>query len=99
MSAVTEPGHPEPEGPVRVRGLDLPLLLLVAGGLVAAVLGAWRVGLVVAGVALAVAGLLRLLLPPGRLGVLAVRARPFDALCLLVVGVALAALAVGLPGG
>lgn len=79
--------------------LDLPLLLLVAAGLLAAVLGAWRPGLVVAGAALAVAGLLRLLLPPGRLGVLAVRARPFDAVTLLAVGVALAALAVGLPGG
>ena len=79
--------------------LDLPLLLLVAAGLLAAVLGAWRPGLVVAGAALAVAGLLRLLLPPGRLGALAVRARPFDAVTLLAVGVALAALAIGLPGG
>lgn len=96
---MTEPGQPRPEGPGRVHGLDVPLLLLVAAGLVAAVLGAWRAGLVVAGAGLAVAGVLRLLLPPGRLGALAVRARPFDALTLLAVGVALAALAVGLPGG
>lgn len=99
MAAVTQPGQPTPTGPVRVRTLDVPVLVLVAVGLVLAVVGVWRVGLVVAGLALCVGGVLRLALPPVRLGVLVVRARALDALMLVAVGVALAAVALGLPGG
>ncbi len=82
-----------------MRTVDLPLLLVAAAGIVTAVAGAWRPGLVVAGVALVVAGVLRLALPPIRLGVLVVRGRSVDAFLLVVVGAALAALAIGLPGG
>lgn len=96
---VTQPDQPTPSGPVRVRTIDLPLLLVAAAGLATAVAGAWRVGLVLAGGTLALAGVLRLTLPPVRLGVLVVRARTFDALTLVAVGVALVALALGLPGG
>ncbi|HEY5335737.1 MAG TPA: DUF3017 domain-containing protein [Mycobacteriales bacterium] len=96
---MTQPGQPTPPGPVRVRTIDLPLVLLAAAGLAAAVAGAWRVGLVVAGGALTLAGVLRLTLPPVRLGLLVVRARTIDALMLLGVGIALVAVALGLPGG
>jgi hypothetical protein len=99
MADVTQPDQPTPPGPVRVRTIDVPLLLLAVAGLVTAAAGAWRIGLVVAGVALVLAGVLRLALPPVRLGALVVRARTFDALMLVAVGVALAGLAVGLPGG
>lgn len=99
MALVTQPGRSTPPGPVRVRTVDLPLLLVTAAGIVTAVAGAWRPGLVVAGVALVVAGVLRLTLPPVRLGVLVVRGRSVDAFLLVVVGAALAALAIGLPGG
>jgi hypothetical protein len=99
MADVTQPDQPTPPGPVRVRTIDLPLLLLAAAGLATAAAGPWRVGLVVTGAALLLAGVLRLALPPVRLGVLVVRARTLDALMLVAVGVALGALAVGLPGG
>lgn len=99
MAGVSQPGQSTPSGPVRVRTVDLPLLLVAAAGVVTAVVGAWRVGLVVAGVALAVAGVLRLTLAPVRLGVLVVRGRTIDVLLLLVVGVALAVVALTLPGG
>lgn len=99
MTGVPQLEQPTPPGPVRVRAVDVPLLLIAAAGLVTAIAGAWRVGLVVTGAALAVAGVLRLTLPPVRLGVLVVRARSVDAVMLVAVGLALVAVALGLPGG
>lgn len=86
--------EPPPPAPVRVRTVSPYVLLVVAAGFVAAAAGQWRPGLVVAGLALAVGGILRLALPSVRLGLLVVRSRPVDALVLLagagvLIGVAL----------
>jgi Protein of unknown function (DUF3017) len=76
-----------------VRQLPLLAVLLVVGvGLLLVTLGDWRQGLVVIGLALIGAAVLRLLLPLRRVGWLAVRSRPVDVLLMAGVGVALTAL-------
>jgi hypothetical protein len=80
---------------------QLPLLctlVVVAVGLLLVTVAHWRRGLVVLGVALVGAALLRLLLPVRRVGFLAVRSRPVDVLLLGAAGVAMAALALSIPG-
>ncbi|RFU23458.1 DUF3017 domain-containing protein [Geodermatophilus marinus] len=81
---------------------QLPLfavLLVVAAGMVMVVLEHWRRGLVVLGAALALAALLRLLLPARRIGFLAVRSRPVDVVLMGAAGVTLAAVALAIPAG
>ena len=95
MTAPAKPplyvSHPFLAGLVR----QLPLLaaiLVVGAGLVLVTFGAWRSGLVVVGLALVGAALLRLLLPLRRVGLLAVRSRSFDVLVLAGAGLALTVL-------
>ncbi len=80
---------------------QLPLfavLVVVAVGLGMIAIEHWRRGLLVVGLALVGAGLLRLLLPLRRLGFLAVRSRPVDVVLLVGVGVTLTAFALAIPG-
>ena len=60
-------------------------------------LGHWRRGLVVVGLALVGAALLRLLLPVRRVGFLAVRSRPVDVVLMPAAGLALTAIALAIP--
>ena len=79
---------------------ELPLagvLLLVALGFVAVRLHYWRRGLILLGVAVVVAAVLRLVLPARRAGLLVVRSRPLDVTVLGALGIAVVALAVLLP--
>ena len=57
----------------------------------------WRRGLIVMGVALVGAALLRLLLPERRVGFLAVRSRPVDVVLLTGAGFALTIIALAIP--
>ena len=76
-----------------VRQLPLLAAILVVGvGLVLVTFGAWRSGLVVVGLALVGAAVLRLLLPLRRVGLLAVRSRSVDVLLLAGAGLALTVL-------
>ena len=73
-----------------VRQLPLLAAILVVGaGLVLVTFGQWRSGLVVIGLAMVGAALLRLLLPVRRVGFLAVRSRPVDIVLLTGMGLAL----------
>lgn len=81
---------------------QLPLtvvLLVVAAGLVTVAAGNWRRGLVVMGLALVGAGVLRMLLPVRRLGFLAVRSTTTDVVLTTGCGLALALVAVAIPPG
>jgi hypothetical protein len=73
------------------------VLLAVLVGLAAVSQGYWRRGLSLIGLALVIAGVLRGLLPVRRVGLLAVRSRPFDTLLLLGAGIALVALVFSVP--
>ena len=76
-----------------VRQLPLLAAILVVGvGLVLVTFGYWRRGLVVIGLALIGAAVLRLLLPLRRVGLLAVRSRSVDVLLLAGAGLALTVL-------
>ncbi|GAB3194018.1 hypothetical protein GCM10027261_10960 [Geodermatophilus arenarius] len=80
---------------------QLPLfavLVVVAVGLGMVALEHWRRGLLVVGLALVGAGVLRLVLPVRRVGFLAVRSRPVDVVLMAGTGVALSALALAVPG-
>jgi hypothetical protein len=86
-----------------VAGLvrQLPLLAVLAAvavGLLLVTVEHWREGLVLMGLALVGAALLRLLLPERRVGFLAVRSRPVDVLLLTAAGLALAVAAAAVPG-
>ncbi len=82
-----------------LRQLPLLAVLLAVGiGLLMVTFEHWRRGLVVVGLALVGAGVLRLLLPLRRLGFLAVRSRPVDVVLLVGVGVTLPAFALAIPG-
>ena len=84
-----------PPGP---RQLPSGLVLgLVALGLVLATQVDWVLGARVVGRAFLLAGCLRLTLPTGRAGWLAVRSRSLDATVLLVLGAAALALAQTIP--
>jgi hypothetical protein len=71
----------------------LIVIVIVGVGLLLVAAERWRSGLVVMGLALALAGLLRLLLPVRRIGFLAVRSRPVDVALTLGAGLALALIA------
>ena len=75
----------------------LAVLLVVWVGLLQVTFRHWRLGLVVMGLALVGAGLLRLLLPVRRAGFLAVRSRPVDVVLLTGTGLALAVIARTIP--
>ena len=111
-SPQSDPAHPSPprtRPPLYVRrpflaGLirQLPLLAVlvtVGVGLVMVTVEHWRRGLVVIGMALVGAALLRLLLPVRRVGFLAVRSRPVDVLLMAGSGLALALIALTIPAG
>lgn len=79
---------------------ELPLvavLVVVAAGLLLGVIDRWRVGASVLGAAVLLAGVLRLLLPARRAGLLVVRSRRLDVAVLLVLGAALLVLASSVP--
>ena len=83
-----------------VRQLPLLAVLIVVGiGLVLVTFEHWRRGLVVIGLALVGAALLRLLLPVRRVGFLAVRSRAVDVVLLAGVGLALTVIALAIPSG
>jgi hypothetical protein len=75
----------------------LAVLVAVAVGLVLVVFEHWRKGLVVVGVALIAAAVLRLLLPLRRVGFLAVRSRPVDVVLLTGTGVLMTVIALAIP--
>ncbi len=76
-----------------VRQLPLLAAILVVGvGLLLVTFGQWRSGLVVIGLALVGAALLRLFLPLRRVGFLAVRSRSVDVLLMAGTGLALTVL-------
>ena len=82
-----------------LRQLPLLAVLLAVGiGLLMVTFEHWRRGLVVVGLALVGAGVLRLLLPLRRLGFLAVRSRPVDVVLVGGAGVALTVLVLTVPG-
>ena len=77
-----------------------PLLIVIVTvglGLLLVAADRWRVGLVVMGLALVLAGLMRLLLPVRTIGFLAVRSRPIDVALTLGVGVAVTVIALAIP--
>jgi hypothetical protein len=75
----------------------LAVLVMVGVGLLLVAFDHWRRGLVVIGLSLIIAALLRLLLPVRRVGFLAVRSRPMDVVLLAVAGLALAVTALTIP--
>ena len=86
-----------------VAGLvrQLPLLAVLAAvavGLLLVTVEHWRQGLVLMGLALVGAALLRLLLPERRVGFLAVRSRPVDVVLLAAAGLTLTIVSVAIPG-
>ncbi len=85
------------QGPLwRQWPLLLALVFFVSGAIVAAT-GHWRRGSLLMGAAATVAGLLRLMLPGKRAGLLVVRRKWFDVLVLLVAGIGMCVLSVLVP--
>jgi hypothetical protein len=81
-----------------VRQLPLLAVLIAVGiGLLLITFEHWRRGLVVIGITLVAAGVLRLLLPVRRVGFLAVRSRPVDVVLLTGAGLALTVIALAIP--
>ena len=81
-----------------IRQLPLLAVLVVVGvGLVVVAFDHWRKGVVIMGVALIGAALLRLLLPVRRVGFLAVRSRPVDVVLLAVTGLAITVIVLTIP--
>ena len=75
----------------------LAVLVAVGIGLLLVTFEHWRRGLVVVGLTLVVAGVLRLLLPVRRVGFLAVRSRLVDVVVMVGTGVVLTVLVLTLP--
>jgi DUF3017 family protein len=75
----------------------LVVIVVVGVGLLLVAADRWRSGLVLMGLGLVVAGLLRLLLPVRRIGFLAVRSRPVDVALTTVVGLAVVVIALATP--
>jgi hypothetical protein len=81
-----------------VRQWPLLLVIVVVGvGLALVAVEQWRRGLVLVGLALVGAAVLRLLLPLPRVGFLAVRSRPVDVALTAGAGAALAVIALAIP--
>jgi hypothetical protein len=82
-----------------LRQLPLGVVLAAVGaGLLVLTVGHWRLGLVIEGIALVAAAVLRLALPVRRAGFLAVRSRPVDVLLVGGTGLALTVIALAIPG-
>jgi len=75
----------------------LAVLVVVAVGLVVVTFGHWRSGIVLVGLALVGAAVLRMLLPLRQVGFLAVRSRPIDVLLFAGTGLALAVIVLTIP--
>src|SRR5690242_7966895 len=75
----------------------LAVLVVVAVGLVVVTFGHWRTGIVLIGLALVGAAVLRVLLPLRQVGFLAVRSRPIDVLLFAGTGLALAVVVLTIP--
>jgi len=73
-------------------------LSVVGAGLVLVLLGQWRLGAALVGLALSLAGAARIALPGERVGDLAVRSRFVDALVLVTLGLGVVGLANSIPG-
>jgi hypothetical protein len=81
-----------------VRQWPLFVVIVVVGaGLALVAVEQWRRGLVVIGLALVLAALMRLLLPLPRVGFLAVRSRPVDVALTAGAGAVLAIIALTIP--
>ena len=81
-----------------IRQLPLLAVLVMVGiGLIVVTLGHWRAGIVVVGLALIGAAVLRVLLPVRRVGFLAVRSRPVDVVLLAGTGLALTVIVLTIP--
>jgi hypothetical protein len=81
-----------------IRQLPLLAVLVMVGiGLIVVAFDHWRSGVVIIGVALMGAALLRLLLPVRRVGFLAVRSRPVDVVLLAVTGLAVTVIVLTIP--
>ncbi|MFF0491211.1 DUF3017 domain-containing protein [Nocardia sp. NPDC004068] len=97
MTDALEHPHPHQHGPVgRFLRTNLPILLVVAVLVVAVVFVAqdrWRRGAFFIGGATLLAAALRLCLPTVRVGLLAVRSRPFDVGAYTLLGGSIVALA------
>ncbi len=76
----------------------LAVLVAVAVGLGMVAVEHWRRGLLVVGLALVGAAVLRLVLPVRRAGFLAVRSRPVDVVLMAGTGAAVSLLSVVVPG-
>lgn len=79
---------------------EVPLGGVLAGVLVgfgAVALNRWRLGMLIVGLAFLGGGLLRLVLPTRRAGLLAVRGRGLDVLVLGVLGAAMLLLSAAVP--
>ena len=82
-----------------LRQLPLFAVLVAVGvGLGMIAIEHWRRGLLVVGLALVGAAVLRLVLPVRRVGFLAVRSRPVDVVLMAGTGVAVTVLSVLVPG-
>jgi hypothetical protein len=81
-----------------IRQLPLFAVLVMVGvGLLVVAFDHWRSGIVVIGLALMGAAVLRLLLPVRRVGFLAVRSRPVDVVLLAGTGLALTVIVLTIP--
>ncbi|MGZ4507748.1 MAG: DUF3017 domain-containing protein [Blastococcus sp.] len=82
-----------------IRQLPLLAVLVAVGvGLLLVTFDHWRRGLVVVGLSLVGAALLRLLLPVRRVGFLAVRSRPIDVVLMAGTGLVLTVVALAIAG-
>jgi hypothetical protein len=75
----------------------LVVIVVVGAGLLLVAADRWRSGLVVMGLALVAAGMLRLFLPLRQIGFLAVRSRPIDVALTTGVGLAVVVIALATP--
>jgi hypothetical protein len=75
----------------------LAVLVMVGAGLLVLTFDHWRSGIVIIGLALVGAALLRMLLPVRRVGFLAVRSRPVDVVLLAGAGLALTVIVLTIP--
>ena len=73
--------------------------VIAAVGMVLVLTQHWRRGAVLLGVALLVAAVLRMVVPPERIGLLAIRGRAIDVLCYGGLGVVMVVLAVQITYG
>ena len=81
-----------------LRQLPLLAVLVVVGiGLLVVTVGHWRSGIVLIGLALVGAAVLRVLLPVRRVGFLAIRSRPVDVVLFAGTGLALAVIVLTIP--